>query len=491
MPTTTLDADARVGTLWAAQKRLLDAALKDGRALTPPEKREVEALDEQLDAAIAERDASRPDPLSECIRLLELSSGERGATNRVRADLAAARAQVAQQHADTDDPTVRALLDAAEGRSGDDAADLYKQLQRHIERAPLVAAVNTFRGSLSMNVNPDRAPGRDVTPVRISTLIERARDYGGVSVEVPYSTTEARSISSGTATVPDSFVASMAVYEREAAPAFSAFDVLTRPYGRDVILPRLTADVTAVSTATAELGGITLDDVTISSVTATVFKAAVIEVVSNELVRDTGIAELENELAMSLGRAIAYRVNNWATLGTGTVEPYGLASRATLGGTAQGTAFDSSVSGGNFYSWGDVVDLQGYVPAGILPRAAYMTSPGGIRAAMKWRDNTGQPIFQPFADYMAGRNANTSPVGTLWGYPVWLNSDVPTPGSAVAGWYFGDMKAMKLVDVGGLRLDVSREFKFGNDGYSIRAIREVASDLPDVTAIAYQTAADT
>ena len=74
---------------------------------------------------------------------------------------------------------------------------------------------------------------------------------------------------------------------------------------------------------------------------------------------------------------------------------------------------------------------------------------------------------------------------------MWVNNDIPSPGSAVIGWYFGDFQAFEIADVGGLRIDASTEFRYGNDQYSIRVIREVASDLPDVTAIAYQTAADT
>lgn len=138
-----------------------------------------------------------------------------------------------------------------------------------------------------------------------------------------------------------------------------------------------------------------------------------------------------------------------------------------------------------------MIDLRGYVPAGVLSRAAYMTSPAGLRAAMTWRDNTGAPIFMPFAEYLAGRTGNTGPVGTLWGFPVWVNPDVPSPGSAVQGWYFGDFLAFEIADVGGLRIDASTEFGYGTDASSIRVIREVASDLPDVEAIAYQVAADT
>ena len=76
------------------------------------------------------------------------------------------------------------------------------------------------------------------------------------------------------------------------------------------------------------------------------------------------------------------------------------------------------------------------------------------------------------------------------GYDVWAVSDISSPGSAVNGWNFGDFSAFTIVDVGGLRVQAGSDSLFGNRQLAIGVIRKVASHLPDVTAIAYQTAAN-
>jgi hypothetical protein len=157
-PTTA--QDVRIGELWSAQKSILDTALSSSRALTASEKREVERLDTELDATIAERDRNKPDPLKEAIRLLDLASGPNGATRSVSADLALARAQVARDHADTTDTTIRGILDAAETAEGASARSLYCELQRHIQRAPALRTAEAFKRETMQHTSTFR----DVTP---------------------------------------------------------------------------------------------------------------------------------------------------------------------------------------------------------------------------------------------------------------------------------------------------------------------------------------
>lgn len=365
-------------------------------------------------------------------------------------------------------------------RRADELLDAAKRSERSDELARQAAA---YRGQSGDRTEPPTG-ARTMRTLDIRTLIEAARDNGKAAFEIgqaDFDILATRALASSASTVPPDFLSQLVVYEREAAPMFETSTVLKRPYGRDVIIPRLTADATAASTATAEGAGITEDDAVVSSITATTYKLAVMQIVSNELLRDSGVGELEQELARSAGRALGLKANAWFTTGTGSSQPYGLAARASNGGTAAGTAAATTGVGNNYYAWTDVVELQGSVASGYLAKAKYMTSPAGLRAAMKWRQSsTGQPLLE---------FDGSTPY--LWGYPVVVNADVPAPGSAVKGWYFGDLSSYRIVDVGGLRVEASAHHKFGSDQHSIRVIREVAGDLPDVAAIAFLVAADT
>jgi HK97 family phage major capsid protein len=96
-------------------------------------------------------------------------------------------------------------------------------------------------------------------------------------------------------------------------------------------------------------------------------------------------------------------------------------------------------------------------------------SPTAIRNARKLKTTDGYYLFEP------GLNGATA--DTLLGYRVNENPNMAAVGSAAASLGFGYLPSFKIRLAGGLRVDRSDDFKFGNDLSVFRFMIRVDSNL--------------
>jgi len=260
--------------------------------------------------------------------------------------------------------------------------------------------------------------------------------------------------------VPQSFVARVYDLAREVGPMLSLGERFETAGGEDLKLPILTNYATAV----LETAGATIDESepTFSSITLGAYKYAFLVPISSELLSDSGV-DLAEVLARAAGNSIGYAVNAALTTGDGSDKPNGIM-------TAAGTGVSGTIAGGLFTA-DQLIDLTYSVDGAVrrLQGTGWLMSPTAIRNARKLKTTDGYYLFEP------GLNGATA--DRLLGYPVFENPAVAAVGSAAASLGFGYLPSYKIRLAGGLRVDRSDDFKFGNDLSVFRFMIRVDGDL--------------
>jgi HK97 family phage major capsid protein len=237
-------------------------------------------------------------------------------------------------------------------------------------------------------------------------------------------------------------------------------EIFNTQSGEDLKLPVLTNYATAV----LETAGASIDESepTFSSITLQSFKYGMIVPVARELVEDSGV-DIAEVLARAAGNSLGYAANTALTTGTGSSQPNGII-------TAAGTGVSGTIAGGLFVA-DDLISLIYSVDGAVrrLQGTGWMMAPTAIRNARKLKDNDGQYLFAP------GLNGPTA--DTLLGYRVYENPTMAAVGSASASVGFGYLPSYKVRIAGGLRVDRSDDFKFGNDIITFRFLTRIDGDL--------------
>jgi HK97 family phage major capsid protein len=152
-------------------------------------------------------------------------------------------------------------------------------------------------------------------------------------------------------------------------------------------------------------------------------------VVSEELLQDTGI-DIGTEIGTALGDRIGRVTNRHFTIGTGTAEPQGIVTGATLGvtgATATGVTYD------------ELVDLEHSVNSAYRKKAKFVISDATLRQLKKLKDANGNPMWVP------GLTSNAP--DTLLGYPYVINDDVADMALSAKSILFGDVSKFIIRDV--------------------------------------------
>ncbi|HEY6013427.1 MAG TPA: phage major capsid protein, partial [Candidatus Limnocylindrales bacterium] len=183
------------------------------------------------------------------------------------------------------------------------------------------------------------------------------------------------------------------VYERTLNPMMDVATVINTNSGSPLVLPRLTADVMAGGSVTAEAAAKTEGDPTISTVQLGAFKIAHITLWSQEL-DDDEVIGLRQLLADAISRPIGLGWGTFFTTGTGTVQPSGFLTTATNGGTANGTASGGQASD-TFFSAFDLIDLFYNLAAPYRRSASWMVSNTALAKMHKFRDANGELLWAP------------------------------------------------------------------------------------------------
>jgi HK97 family phage major capsid protein len=189
--------------------------------------------------------------------------------------------------------------------------------------------------------------------------------------------------------------------------------------------------------------------------------------ISRELLDDTGV-DLEGYLAMQAGRALGNAFGAHAITGSGTNQPNGVVTGATLGKTGA-----TGVSGA--FSSDDLIDLFFSViaPYRKSPAATWMMADSSIANARKLKDTTGQYIWQP------GLQAGVP--DTILGKPVLTEPNIASVATSAKSVVFGDMSQYFVRLAGGIRFERSDDFAFDTDLVTFRALMRADGALVDLT----------
>lgn len=198
-----------------------------------------------------------------------------------------------------------------------------------------------------------------------------------------------------------------------------------------------TSDGTAeVGEIVAENAAATAQDLTFGTAAVNPFKYSSKKIaLPVELIQDSAIdiiAFVLNRLATRLGRI----TNLHYTTGTGTAQPFGVVTRATVGKTGT-TGQTLSVT------YDDVIDLIHSVNSAYRRDARFMLADSSLKVLRKIKDTNGRPIWNPSDT----EGITSGLAGSLAGYGYTVNDDVPAMAANARSIAFGDFKQYVIRDV--------------------------------------------
>jgi len=255
----------------------------------------------------------------------------------------------------------------------------------------------------------------------------------------------------------------------------AAADVIRTEMGNDMSFP--TSDGTAeVGELIAQNTTATAADPTFGTVSLVAYKfSSKIVAIPFELLQDSQIdvaAFVEGRLTQRIGRI----TNQMFTTGTGTAQPRGVVTGATLGKT--GTTGQTTT-----VIFDDLVDLVHSVDPAYraAPRVRWMMNDASLKVIRKLKDSQNRPVFLPGYDGLGGAMGDS-----LLGYPVTVNQDVATMAANAKSILFGDFGQYLIRDVMAptlFRFEDSAYAKLGQVGFLMW--HRAGGQLLDTAAVKY------
>ena len=271
--------------------------------------------------------------------------------------------------------------------------------------------------------------------------------------------------------VPTSFYNRIIELARFVGPLLETSTILNTAGGENLQIPSLSAYSATQGTATAEAAAFSEADPTFNSfVTLGAYKYGFLIQVTRELVEDAGV-DILGFLADQIGNTMGTTANSRLTLGTGTIEPNGIVTRAGSGvaSTATSLAADDLIS--LVYSLDTV--------ARRLPGSGFMMNANTVAAVRKLKDNAGQYLFSP--------SMNSEDRDLLLGHRIYENPAMSNVGSAVKSVVFGNLSSYFVRQVGGIRIDRSDDYAFNQDLITFRAQLRLDGNLVQTSHVKYLT----
>jgi len=249
----------------------------------------------------------------------------------------------------------------------------------------------------------------------------------------------------------------------------SYFTRINTTNGRDIRVPveatRPTGTATAESAVFAESEG------TFNELTLRAWKYGTLIRVSRELLDDSAI-DLVQFLGKQIGVSLGTAVNSALTLGTGTVQPQGIAPAAGSGVTG-----GTGVSG--VPTFPNIVDLVHSVDTAYAsrPSVAFLARRATLGKLRQLTDGGGRYLFEPAS--------SEGTIDRLLGYPVLENPYVAATGTNAKSLLFGDMSSFHVRVQGGIEISRSDEVYFTSDEVGFRARILVDGALGQADAVKY------
>lgn len=216
--------------------------------------------------------------------------------------------------------------------------------------------------------------------------------------------------------------------------------VIRTASGATINMP--TADSTAeVGEIVGQNAAVTSGETAFGNATLDVYKYSSKKIaLPFELLQDTFI-DIEGYVLDLLGRRIGRIQNTHFTVGTGTGQPRGIVTGATLGKTG---ANGSTLT----VSYDDLVDLEHSVDPAYRANARWMMHDSSVKVLRKLKDSQNRPIFVP--GYEEG-NPGGAPDRIL-GRAIVINQDMPVMAANAKSILFGDFSKYIIRDVMDLTL---------------------------------------
>jgi len=268
--------------------------------------------------------------------------------------------------------------------------------------------------------------------------------------------------SSTGAPVPTSFYNEIVRVARLVNPLLEYATVINTAGGENLQIP----NQSTFSTATIVGQGVSIgtSEPTFGNFsTLASFKFSALAQLSRELIADAGV-DIVGFLAEQFGNAFGFAIADKIVNGTGTVEPTGFLPVA-------GTGLTGSTGVSGAFSADNVIDLI-YSLDGSLrnrPSFAMLANSTSIAALRKLKDTAGNYVFQ-VGDSKDRRDL-------VLGVPVIETPAMPNPAVGVNSLAVGDLKSLYIRNAGGLQIDRSDDFAFGNDLATWRATWRIDSKL--------------
>jgi len=268
--------------------------------------------------------------------------------------------------------------------------------------------------------------------------------------------------SSTGAPVPTSFYNEIVKVARLVNPLLDYATVINTTSGENLQIPNQATFTTAAIVGQGVSIG-TSEPTFNAFTTLSAYKFSALAQLSRELVLDAGV-DIVGFLADQFGNAFGNAIGNKVLNGTGTVEPSGILTAAATGVTG-------STGGTGAFTADNVVDLI-YSLDGALrsrPSFALLANSTSIAALRKLKDSYGRYLF----DIGLGQDKRD----LVLGVQVIETPSMPNPGLGNASLAAGDMKSIYMRNAGGLQVDRSDDFAFGNDLATWRATWRLDSAL--------------
>lgn len=195
--------------------------------------------------------------------------------------------------------------------------------------------------------------------------------------------------------------------------------------------------------------------------------------ISFELLQDSAF-NLEQFIGRKLGERLGRIANQRLTIGTGSSQPNGIVTAATLAFTAAAAAAITA---------DELIRLQHSVNAAYRrsPRCGWQFADTTLEAIRKLKDGQGNYLWQ-MGDVRIGAP------DILLGKPYWVNDDVPAIAASARSVLFGDMSAYIVRKVGSPLIGTVRERFWPKVGMA--GLARFDGELTDVAAVkALRTAA--
>lgn len=239
--------------------------------------------------------------------------------------------------------------------------------------------------------------------------------------------------SAGGFTIPQGFSDRLEVALKFFSGMLQNAETIETDSGNDVPWPTVN-DTAQVGALLAENATITAQDATFASITLKAYMyTSKLIAVSWQLMQDSAFS-VENVVADIAGERLGRIWNTHFTTGTGSAQPNGVVTAATLGKTGT-TGQTTSVI------YDDLIDLIYSVDRAYRQGAKFMMNDASIKVVRKLKDSQGLPIWQP--------SVQSGEPEQLLGYPLVPNNDVATMAANAKSILFGDFRKYKIRRVRG------------------------------------------